>query len=98
MLHAQAHDASTLPTRLTSCLTLAARQAHEEGAKFSKAHVAAKGDNKSIPAPSTWKLSPDSKCVVGWKGMHGGGATSDHEACTMKPGMHDISQQEYNRE
>lgn len=39
------------------------KKAFEEGQKFTKANLAAKGDNKSIPAPSTWKLSPDSKYV-----------------------------------
>ena len=39
------------------------KKAYEEGQKFSKANLAAKGDNKSIPAPSTWKLTPGSKYV-----------------------------------
>lgn len=39
------------------------KKAYEEGQKFSKANLAAKGDNKSVPAPSSWKLSPDSKYV-----------------------------------
>lgn len=37
------------------------KKALEEGTKFTKANVAAKGDNKSIPAVAGWKLSPDSK-------------------------------------
>jgi phosphoserine aminotransferase len=36
-------------------------QAFEEGKKFSKARLAAKGDNKSIPPPSGWDISPDAK-------------------------------------
>jgi phosphoserine aminotransferase len=58
------------------------KKAYEEGQKFSKANLVAKGDNKSVPAPSTWKLTPGSKYVhycdnetiggvefkVGWKG------------------------------
>lgn len=28
----------------------------DEGKKFTKANLVAKGDNKSIPAPSEWKL------------------------------------------
>jgi len=39
------------------------KKAYEEGQKFSKANLVAKGDNKSIPAPSTWKLSANSKYV-----------------------------------
>ncbi len=39
------------------------KKAYEEGQKFSKANLAAKGDNKSIPPPSTWKLTPGSKYV-----------------------------------
>lgn len=39
------------------------KKALEEGQKFSKANQAAKGDNKSVPAPSTWKLSEGSKYV-----------------------------------
>jgi phosphoserine aminotransferase len=39
------------------------KKAFEEGKMFTKANLAAKGDNKSIPDPSTWKLSPDSKYV-----------------------------------
>mmetsp|Transcript_7771 Transcript_7771/g.20701 ORF Transcript_7771/g.20701 Transcript_7771/m.20701 type:complete len:405 (+) Transcript_7771:92-1306(+) len=35
----------------------------DEGKKFTKANLVAKGDNKSIPAPSTWNLSPDAKYV-----------------------------------
>ncbi|KAF5830934.1 phosphoserine aminotransferase [Dunaliella salina] len=35
----------------------------DEAKKFSKANLVAKGDNKSIPAPSTWNLSPDAKYV-----------------------------------
>lgn len=40
------------------------KKAFEEGKKYTKANLAVKGDNKSVPAVSTWKLSPDSKCVV----------------------------------
>lgn len=36
-------------------------QAVEEALKYTQAKVAAKGDNKSIPAPSTWKLTPGAK-------------------------------------
>lgn len=39
------------------------KKAFEEGKMFTKANSAAKGDNKSIPDPSTWKLSPASKYV-----------------------------------
>jgi phosphoserine aminotransferase len=39
------------------------KKALEEGQKYTKANVSAKGDNKSVPAPSTWKLSADSKYV-----------------------------------
>ena len=39
------------------------KKAYEEGQKFSKANLVAKGDNKSVPAPSTWKLTPGSKYV-----------------------------------
>ncbi|KAG2496816.1 hypothetical protein HYH03_005222 [Edaphochlamys debaryana] len=39
------------------------KKAKEEADKYCKVNVAAKGDNKSVPAPSTWKLSPDSKYV-----------------------------------
>jgi phosphoserine aminotransferase len=39
------------------------KKAAEEGKKYTKANVAAKGDNKSVPAPSTWKLSDGSKYV-----------------------------------
>ena len=39
------------------------KKAYEEGQKFSKANLAAKGDNKSVPAPSSWKLSAAAKYV-----------------------------------
>lgn len=39
------------------------KKALEEGKIFTKANCVAKGDNKSVPAPSTWKLSPDAKYV-----------------------------------
>lgn len=39
------------------------KKAFEEGKKYTKANLAVKGDNKSVPAVSTWKLSPDSKYV-----------------------------------
>ena len=38
-------------------------KAYEEGQKFSKANLVAKGDNKSIPAASSWKLSANTKYV-----------------------------------
>ena len=39
------------------------KKAYEEGQKFSKANLVAKGDNKSIPATSSWKLSANTKYV-----------------------------------
>lgn len=40
------------------------KKAYEEGNKCGvKANLAAKGDNKSIPARDSWKLSPDAKYV-----------------------------------
>jgi phosphoserine aminotransferase len=39
------------------------KKAFQEGKKFTKAAKAAEGDNKSIPDPSTWKISPDAKYV-----------------------------------
>ncbi|KIY97472.1 phosphoserine aminotransferase [Monoraphidium neglectum] len=40
------------------------KKAYEEGLKLGvKANLAAKGDNKSIPAVDGWKLSPDAKFV-----------------------------------
>eukprot|EP00199_Chlamydomonas_sp_CCMP681_P002303 CAMPEP_0119101184 /NCGR_PEP_ID=MMETSP1180-20130426/300_1 /TAXON_ID=3052 ORGANISM="Chlamydomonas cf sp, Strain CCMP681" /NCGR_SAMPLE_ID=MMETSP1180 /ASSEMBLY_ACC=CAM_ASM_000741 /LENGTH=410 /DNA_ID=CAMNT_0007085265 /DNA_START=76 /DNA_END=1308 /DNA_ORIENTATION=+ len=39
------------------------KKAQEEGKKYTKANVVTKGDNKSIPAASTWKLSPEAKFV-----------------------------------
>eukprot|EP00195_Chlamydomonas_chlamydogama_P010521 CAMPEP_0202899864 /NCGR_PEP_ID=MMETSP1392-20130828/9046_1 /ASSEMBLY_ACC=CAM_ASM_000868 /TAXON_ID=225041 /ORGANISM="Chlamydomonas chlamydogama, Strain SAG 11-48b" /LENGTH=401 /DNA_ID=CAMNT_0049586157 /DNA_START=97 /DNA_END=1302 /DNA_ORIENTATION=+ len=39
------------------------KKAHEEGKKYTQANVIAKGDNKSIPAVSSWKLSKDAKYV-----------------------------------
>ncbi len=38
-------------------------QAYEEGKKYTAANLAAKGDNKSVPPPSTWKLSDNAKYV-----------------------------------
>ena len=38
-------------------------QAAEEAAKYCTVNIAAKGDNKSIPDPSTWKLTEGSKYV-----------------------------------
>ncbi|GAX77549.1 hypothetical protein CEUSTIGMA_g4993.t1 [Chlamydomonas eustigma] len=39
------------------------KKAYEEAQKYSKANLSAKGDNKSIPSPSTWKISKDAKYV-----------------------------------
>lgn len=39
------------------------KKALEEGKKYCNAVVAAKGDNKSVPPASAWKLSPDAKFV-----------------------------------
>lgn len=40
------------------------KKAYEEAAKFGLAvNLAAKGDNKSVPARDTWKLSPEAKYV-----------------------------------
>uniref|UniRef100_A0A383WER3 phosphoserine transaminase n=1 Tax=Tetradesmus obliquus TaxID=3088 RepID=A0A383WER3_TETOB len=40
------------------------KKAYEEAAKFGlNANVVAKGDNKSVPARDSWKLSPDAKYV-----------------------------------
>eukprot|EP00798_Chlamydomonas_sp_ICE-L_P016460 gene16460-22681_t len=39
------------------------KKAIEEGQKYSKANLVAKGDGKSIPDPSTWTLSEGSKYV-----------------------------------
>ena len=34
-----------------------------EAKKYAQVNVAATGDNKSVPAPATWALSPDAKYV-----------------------------------
>lgn len=40
------------------------KKAYEEAQKFGlNANLVAKGDNKSVPARDTWKLSPDAKYV-----------------------------------
>jgi phosphoserine aminotransferase len=40
------------------------KKACEEAAKFGlNVNVVAKGDNKSVPARDSWKLSPDAKYV-----------------------------------
>ncbi|KAJ9513787.1 hypothetical protein QJQ45_015514 [Haematococcus lacustris] len=39
------------------------KKALEEGKKYTQANLVAKGDNKSIPAPASWKLSEGSKYV-----------------------------------
>jgi phosphoserine aminotransferase len=40
------------------------KKAYEEASKFGvKANLVAKGDNKSVPARDSWKLSPDAKYV-----------------------------------
>ncbi|PNW80836.1 hypothetical protein CHLRE_07g331550v5 [Chlamydomonas reinhardtii] len=39
------------------------KKAAEEAAKYCKVNIAAKGDNKSLPAVASWKLSPDSRYV-----------------------------------
>lgn len=39
------------------------KKAAEEAAKYAKVNVAAKGDNKSIPAASSWKLTPGATYV-----------------------------------
>ena len=39
------------------------KKALQEAAKSCNSVCAAKGDNVSIPDPSTWKLSPDAKYV-----------------------------------
>ncbi|GFH33675.1 phosphoserine aminotransferase, partial [Haematococcus lacustris] len=39
------------------------KKALEEGKKYTQANLAAKGDNKSIPTPASWKLSEGSKYV-----------------------------------
>jgi phosphoserine aminotransferase len=40
------------------------KKAYEEAAKFGvNANLVAKGDNKSVPARDSWKLSPDAKYV-----------------------------------
>ncbi|PNH11062.1 Phosphoserine aminotransferase, chloroplastic [Tetrabaena socialis] len=39
------------------------KKAVEEAKKYTNVNIAAKGDNKSIPEVSTWKLSPDARYV-----------------------------------
>ncbi|KXZ53964.1 hypothetical protein GPECTOR_6g883 [Gonium pectorale] len=39
------------------------KKAMEEAKKYCNVNVAAKGDNKSVPDPATWKLSADSRYV-----------------------------------
>lgn len=39
------------------------KKATDEAKKYCNVNVVTKGDNKSIPDPSTWKLSPDAKYV-----------------------------------
>lgn len=39
------------------------KKALEEGQKYCKANLVAKGDNKSIPDAATWKLSKSAKFV-----------------------------------
>ena len=39
------------------------KKALQEAGKYCNAVCAAKGDNASIPAPETWKLSADAKYV-----------------------------------
>jgi len=39
------------------------KKAAEESAKYCKVNIAAKGDNKSIPAENTWKLTPGARFV-----------------------------------
>lgn len=39
------------------------KKAAGEAKKYAKVNIVATGDNKSVPAPSTWKLSPDAKYV-----------------------------------
>jgi hypothetical protein len=39
------------------------KKAQEEAAKYCKVNVVCKGDNKSIPEKSTWKLSPEATYV-----------------------------------
>ena len=46
------------PALLSLCSPLSPSKAAEEAAKYATVNIVAKGDNKSIPAPETWKLSP----------------------------------------
>jgi phosphoserine aminotransferase len=40
------------------------KKAYEEASKFGlNVNLVAKGDNKSVPARDSWKLSPDAKYV-----------------------------------
>ena len=39
------------------------KKAAEEAGKYVTVNIAAKGDNKSIPDPSTWSLTPGAKYV-----------------------------------
>lgn len=39
------------------------KKAASEGKKYANVNIVATGDNKSIPDPSTWKLSPNAKYV-----------------------------------
>lgn len=40
------------------------KKAAEEAKKYAKVNIAAKGDNKSIPARDTWKLTPGAKYLA----------------------------------
>ena len=37
------------------------KKAAEEAGKYCKVNIAAKGDNKSVPDGSTWKLTPGAR-------------------------------------
>lgn len=39
------------------------KKAAEEASKYANVNIMAKGDNRSIPARNTWKLSPGAKFV-----------------------------------
>jgi phosphoserine aminotransferase len=60
-VHLLAHTGDTVDYIVTGAWS---KKAYEEAAKFGlNANLVAKGDNKSVPARDSWKLSPDAKYV-----------------------------------